>query len=59
MIGAMPKIPNNIPHKGDKRARKPIELNCFSFYGAAEKPATNPPSIDVHKVHIYCSLGRP
>ena len=26
-IGANPKIPNSMPHNGDKSARKPIEIN--------------------------------
>ena len=50
---------NSIPHKGERRARNPIDMICPSFLGAAANPATNPPKIEVHKVQIYCSLGNP
>ena len=59
IIGAKPNTPNSIPHRGDKRARKPIEMNSLSFLGAAENPATKPPRIEVHNVHIYCSFVNP
>ena len=26
IIGAKPKIPNNIPHKGERRAKNPIDI---------------------------------
>ena len=26
IIGAIPKIPNSIPHKGERRAKKPIDM---------------------------------
>ena len=26
IIGAKPKIPNNIPHKGERRAKNPIDM---------------------------------
>ena len=38
IIGAIPKTPNNIPHKGDRSAKKPIDINSFFFLAAAEKP---------------------
>ena len=59
IMGAKPNTPNSIPHNGDKRARKLIEIISLSFLGAAENPATNPPNIDVHNVQIYCSTVNP
>ena len=31
IIGAKPKIPNNIPHKGERRAKNPIDMTWPSF----------------------------
>ena len=59
IIGAKPKMPNSIPHNGERRAKNPIDMIWPSFLGAAANPATNPPKIEVHKVHIYCSFGNP
>ena len=57
--GAIPKTPNNITHRGDINNSHFHSIKILSVRGTADNPAISPPKIEVIRVHIHSSLGRP